>query len=267
MRAGSERPRLRDTAVAPWPERVIGVSDVEKTGDTIGADRSAVDQAYESDAALGDRFRRDVVPLMGQLYGRAVRLTRDRQDAEDLVQETMLRAYVGFRSFHAGTNLAAWLYRILRNTWINAYRKQQRQPVEVAIDNLTDRQSTRYAATAPMGLRSAEVEALEALPDLEIRAALLSLPEQIRIAVYYADVEDRSYAEIAEMMGTPQGTVTSRLHRGRRQLRELLSCAQPNDHNRARRCQSWAQPHAAHPLRLAAARSRDGQHRSPALPH
>jgi RNA polymerase sigma-70 factor, ECF subfamily len=239
------------------------MSDLEQTSDT--ADRSAVDQAYETDAALADRFRRDAVPLMGQLFGRAVRLTRDRHDAEDLVQETMLHAYIGFRTFHADSNLAAWLYRILHNTWINTYRKQQRRPIEVAIDNLTDRHSTRCAASAPMGLRSAEVEALEALPDLEIRAALLSLPEQIRMAVYYADVEALSYAEIAELMGTPQGTVTSRLHRGRRRLRELLSCAQPNDREPVHRRESSARPHAAHPLRLAAARSRDRQYRSPAF--
>jgi RNA polymerase sigma-70 factor (ECF subfamily) len=240
------------------------MSEVEKTSDT--ADQSAVDQAYETDAALADRFRRDAVPLMDQLFSRALRLTRDRQDAEDLVQETMLRAYIAFRSFHTGSNLAAWLYRILQNNWINNYRKQQRQPIEVAMDNLlTDRQSMRYVANPPTGLRSAEVEALEALPDLQIQAALLSLPEQIRMAVYYADVEDRSYAEIAELMGTPQGTVTSRLHRGRRRLRELLSCAQPNDHKPVRIRQCSARPRGAHALRLAAARSRDGQNLTPAL--
>jgi RNA polymerase sigma-70 factor, ECF subfamily len=233
------------------------MSNVKKSD---AADPPAVDQAYETDAALADRFRRDAVPLMDQLFSRALRLTRDRQDAEDLVQETMLRAYIGFRSFHTGSNLAAWLYRILHNNWINTYRKQQRQPIEVAIDNLlTERQSKRHAATAPTGLRSAEVEALEALPDLQIRAALLSLPEQIRMAVYYADVEDHSYAEIAELMGTPQGTVTSRLHRGRRRLRELLSCARPNDHEPVRTRQCSARPHGAHALRQAATRSRDGQ--------
>jgi RNA polymerase sigma-70 factor (ECF subfamily) len=239
------------------------MSDVEKTSDT--ADRSAIGRVSDTDAALVDRFRRDAVPLMGQLFGRAVRLTQDRQDAEDLVQETMLHAYIGFRTFRADSNLTAWLYRILHNTWINTYRRQQRRPIEVAVDNLTDRPSTQCEATAPMGLRSAEVEALEALPDLEIRAAMLSLPEQIRMAVYYADVADLSYAEIAELMGTPQGTVTSRLHRGRRRLRELLSCAQPNDHEPVRMRRSSARPHTAHPLPLAAVPGRDRQYFSSAF--
>jgi RNA polymerase sigma-70 factor (ECF subfamily) len=128
----------------------------------------------------------------------------------------------GFRSFRAGTNLTAWLYRILHHTWINAYRKRQRRPVGVAVDCITARQSTRYAATAASGLRSAEVEVLEALPDSEIQAALLSLPEEFRMAIYYADVEDFSYAQIADIMGTSKGTVTSRLNRGRTRLRELL---------------------------------------------
>jgi len=195
---------------------------VETTSKAAGGDRSTVDQAYETDAALADRFERDAVPLMDQLFSGAMRLTGDRQDAEDLVQETMLRAYIGFRSFRAGTNLKAWLYRILYNSWISAHRKQQRRPVEVWMDDVTDRHAARYAATAPTGLRSAEVEMLEALPDTAIQAALLSLPEKYRMAIYYADVEDFSYAEIADIMGIPKGTVTTRLHRGRTQLRELL---------------------------------------------
>ncbi|HYB36470.1 MAG TPA: sigma-70 family RNA polymerase sigma factor [Mycobacterium sp.] len=194
---------------------------VETTSKGARGDRSTVDQAYETDAALAERFERDTVPLMDQLFSGAMRLTGSRQDAEDLVQETMLRAYSGFRSFSA-TNLKAWLYRIMHNTWIDAYRKQQRRPVEVAIDQVSDHQSARYAATAPTGLGSAEIEALEALPDLEIQAALLSLPEAFRMAVYYADVEGFSYAEIAAIMGTSKGAVTSRLHRGRTRLRELL---------------------------------------------
>jgi RNA polymerase sigma-70 factor, ECF subfamily len=194
----------------------------ETTSSAARGDRSTVDQAYETDAALADRFELDAVPLMDQLFTGAMRLTGDRQDAEDLVQETMLSAYRGFRSFSAGSNLKAWLYRILHNTWINAYRKQQRRPVEVAIDQVSDHHSARYAATAPTGLRSAEIEALEAQPNLEVQAALLSLPEAIRMTVYYADVEGFSYAEIAAIMGTSKGTVTSRLHRGRTRLRELL---------------------------------------------
>jgi RNA polymerase sigma-70 factor (ECF subfamily) len=191
-------------------------------GNPEWGDRSTVNQAYETDAALADRFERDAVPLMDQLFSGAMRLTGDRRDAEDLLQETMLRAYSSFRSFTAGTNLKAWLYRILHNAWIAAYRRQRCRPVEVAIDQLSDDQCVRYAATAPAKLHSAEIEALEALPDFEIQAALLSLPEAYRMAVYYADVEGCSYAEIAAIMGTPKGTVMSRLHRGRARLRKFL---------------------------------------------
>jgi RNA polymerase sigma-70 factor, ECF subfamily len=187
-----------------------------------GADPLTVDQACETNAALAERFQRDAVPLMDRLFSCALRLTRNRADAEDLLQEAMLRAYISFPSFRADTNLKAWLYRILRNTWINAYRKQQRRPAQVWIDDLTDRQAARYPAAAPTGLRSAEVEVLEALPDLQIQAALLSLPKQFRIAIYYADVEGFSYAQVADIMGTPIGTVMSRLHRGRTRLRESL---------------------------------------------
>jgi RNA polymerase sigma-70 factor (ECF subfamily) len=194
------------------------MSNIDKTIRAAGADPPTVDEGYETDAALAERFQRDAVPLMDQLFSGALRLTGNRDNAEDLVQETMLRAYIGFRSFRAGTNLKAWLYRILYNSWISVHRKQQRRPVEVWMDDVTD----RHAATAPTGLRSAEVEMLEALPDTAIQAALLSLPEKYRMAIYYADVEDFSYAEIADIMGIPKGTVTTRLHRGRTQLRELL---------------------------------------------
>lgn len=186
------------------------------------AGEPTVGQPYETDAALAERFQRDAVPLIDQLFSAALRLTRNQDNAEDLVQETMLHAYIGFGSFRAGTNLNAWLHTILHNTWITAYRKHQRRPVEVAVDYVTGCQSTGYAATAPTGLRSAEVEVLEALPDVEIQRALMSLPEETRMAIYYADVEGFSYAEIADIMDTPRGTVMSRLNRGRTRLRELL---------------------------------------------
>ncbi|HEY2200095.1 MAG TPA: sigma-70 family RNA polymerase sigma factor [Mycobacterium sp.] len=180
-------------------------------------------QADETDAELAARFEHDAIPLMDRLFGGALSMTRDRRDAEDLVQETMLRAYKGFRSYREGTNLKAWLYRILANTWISACRMKRRRPAEYSVDQITDRQLAAHAAHAPGGLRSAEVEVLESSPDAEIKAALDALREDFRITVYFADVEGLSYKEIAAIMNTPLGTVMSRLHRGRRQLRALLS--------------------------------------------
>jgi RNA polymerase sigma-70 factor (ECF subfamily) len=168
------------------------------------------------------RFERDALPLLDQMYGAALRMTRNPADAEDLVQETYVKAFTAFKSFRAGTNLKAWLYRILTNTYINGYRKKQRQPAQYPTDEITDWQLAATAEHTSAGLRSAEIEALDALPDDDIKAALQELPEDFRMAVYYADVEGLPYKEIAEIMDTPIGTVMSRLHRGRKQLRDLL---------------------------------------------
>jgi len=175
-----------------------------------------------ADQDLLERFERDVLPLLPGMYGAALRMTRNPADAEDLLQDTMLRAYRGFASFQEGTNLKAWLYRILTNSFINTYRKKQREPRTVEgpedLDEwfLFDRLGARSVE------RSAEDDVLEKIPDADVKAALESIPANFRMAVVLADVEGFSYKEIAEITDVPIGTVMSRLHRGRKALEKAL---------------------------------------------
>ncbi|MDQ4005252.1 MAG: sigma-70 family RNA polymerase sigma factor [Actinomycetota bacterium] len=170
---------------------------------------------------LDERFEREALPLMPELYGAAVRLTRNPSDAEDLLQDAYLRAYRAFSSFKEGTNLRAWLYRILTNAYINTYRKRQREPQTISTDEAPE--WYLYEQLSEDGREpSAEAEVLESLPDEEVQDALASLPEQFRLAVLLADVEGFSYKEIAEILDIPIGTVMSRLHRGRRALEKRL---------------------------------------------
>lgn len=173
-------------------------------------------------AKLEQRFKEEALPLLDQLYGAAMKMTRNPPDAQDLVQETFMKAFSAFGSFEEGTNLKAWLYRIMTNSYINTYRKKQREPYLGAVDDLEDWQLGGAESTTAMSARSAEAEAIDRTPDAIVSDALNALPEDFRMAVYLADVEGFSYQEIADIAEVPIGTVMSRLHRGRARLRKSL---------------------------------------------
>ena len=220
---------LDRTLIRPFATRNDGQVSLRVMTTSQDDTNPLVETEAASDAAepvvdVRTLFEAQAIPFMDQLYAAGLRMTRNPADAADLVQETFVKAFAAFAQFQQGTNLKAWLYRILTNTFINSYRKKQRDPYQGTIDDLEDWQlGGAQSVTQARSTRSAEAEAIDHLPDSAVKDALQAIPEDFRMAVYFADVEGFSYQEISDIMKTPVGTVMSRLHRGRRMLRDLLS--------------------------------------------
>jgi len=213
----------RSAETSPGETRSAKTESAEAEAADAGAAEGTVDIDTESAEERRVRFERDAMQYVDQLYSAAMRMARNPADAEDLVQEAYTKAFSAFHQYKPGTNLKAWLYRILTNTYINLSRKRQREPLQSNSDTIEDWQLARAESHTSSGLRSAEAEALDHLPDTDVKRALQAIPEEFRLAVYFADVEGFAYKEISDIMNTPIGTVMSRLHRGRKMLRDMLA--------------------------------------------
>jgi RNA polymerase sigma-70 factor (ECF subfamily) len=204
--------------------RPAGLADGPRTdhravsGDAVAGHGGPVD---ETDAQRADRFERDAMQHLNRLYAAALRMTRNPTDAEDLVQDTYVKAHRSFHRLRPDTNLRAWLYRVLTTTFVDTYRTRQRQPRLATTNEIESWRVARESIPSPVS-KSTEAEVLDRLPESAVKEALEAVPAEHRLVVYLADVEGFAYKEIAEIMSSPIGTVTSRLHRGRRKLRELL---------------------------------------------